>query len=63
MNQKNKFVQKVKIQKTKKKNKKNEAEFEQLKVHIISIVMKLDDLSKKFLQNFYIQMLTFNQTT
>ena len=62
MNQKNKFVQKVKTQK-RKKRKKNEVEFQQLKVHIISIVMKLDDLNKKFLQNFYIQMLTFNQTT
>ena len=58
MNQKNKFVQKVKIQK-----KKNEVEFQQLKVHIISIVMKLDDLNKKILQKFYIQMLTSNQTT
>ena len=62
MNQKNKFVQKVKLQK-KKTKKKNEVEFQQLKVHIISIVMKLDDLNKKILQNFYIQMLTFNQTT
>ena len=57
MNQKNKFVQKVKIQ------KKNEVEFQQLKVYIISIVIKLNDLNKKFLQIFYIQMLTFNETT
>ena len=47
MNQKNKFVQKVKIQK-----KKNEVEFQQLKVHIISIVMKLDDLNKKIFAKF-----------
>ena len=60
MNQKNKFAQKVKIQKEKKK--KSEVQFQQLKVHIISIVMKLDDINKKFLQNSYIQMLTFNQT-
>ena len=51
MNQKNKFVQKVKTQK-RKKRKKNEVEFQQLKVHIISIVMKLDDLNKKIFAKF-----------
>ena len=63
MNHNNKFVQKIKIQKTKQKTKRVLVEFQQLKVHIISIVMTLGDLNKNFLQKFYIQMLTFNQTT
>ena len=49
MNHKNKFVQKVKIQ----KKKKNKVEFQQLKVHIISIVMKLDNLKKKILKIYF----------